>query len=157
MLNIKFFLSMVIVVTFCLMAGCSNNESKGSANSEFPPSYTGVVIVNGAQYEMKKGNYQWQRKKGLQTEVVQTDHAAPNQMAEQMEAIRTKPNQQIAIEIENNPDCKIYLWNENGVEKEIKQEANQLIVPSNKGKYIYEVVAEWADGTISYTFVVEVQ
>lgn len=39
---------------------------------------------------------------------------------------------------------------------EIEQNANQITLPSNKGKYIYEVLAEWKSGTISYIFVVEI-
>jgi len=139
--------------------GCSINVDKETEDidSEFPPSMTGLIIINGMEYQMEKGNYKWKRKKGLETEVVQTDHASPYQMADHIGSISTNPNQKVEIKIEGNPDIKVYLWNEEGREKEIEQDANQIIVPSSKGKYIYEVLAEWTNGTISYTFVVEIQ
>ncbi|WP_282172377.1 hypothetical protein [Cytobacillus firmus] len=52
---------------------------------------------------------------------------------------------------------KVFLWNETGKEKEIMLEDDQITVPADKGKYIYEVLAEWKNGEISYTFVAEVQ
>lgn len=113
-------------------------------------------MMDKTAYPMKAGAYRWERKNGLETTIVMTDHASPSQMAEQMEAIRTNPNQIIDITIEGNPAIKVYLWSEMGRSKEIKQEANQLIVPSRTGNYIYEVEAVWPNGTISYTFVIEV-
>ena len=80
-----------------------------------------------------------------------------SRISEHMESISTTPNQKVDIKIKGNPDIKVNLWNGKGIEKEIEQDDNQIIVPSSKGKYIYEVVAEWPNGTISYTFVVEVQ
>ncbi|WP_285395750.1 hypothetical protein [Lysinibacillus sp. fls2-241-R2A-57] len=158
-MGLKHFFVIILMFSIFLITGCSNNVDKGTEDidNEFPPSYTGLIIINGTEYQMEKGGYKWERKKVLGTEVVQTDHASPNQMAEHMESISTIPNQKVYIKIEGNPDIKVYLWNEKGLEKEIEQKANQIIVPSSKGKYIYEVLAEWTNGTISYTFVVEVQ
>ncbi|WP_286167824.1 hypothetical protein [Bacillus sp. 22-7] len=51
----------------------------------------------------------------------------------------------------------MFLWNQSGKEKEIKLEDDQITVPADKGTYIYEVLAEWKNGEISYTFVAEVQ
>jgi hypothetical protein len=50
-----------------------------------------------------------------------------------------------------------HLWNEEGSGREIALNANQITVPSSKGKYIYEVLAVWTNGTVSYTFVLEIQ
>jgi hypothetical protein len=49
------------------------------------------------------------------------------------------------------------LWNENGREEQVKLHEDKLTAPSRKGNYIYEVFAEWMDGEISYTFVVEIK
>ncbi len=86
-----------------------------------------------------------------------TDHASPNQMAELLKPIRVKPEQKVKVKIEDDPVMKVFLWNETGKEKEIKLEDDQITVPADKGKYIYEVLAEWKNGEISYTFVAEVQ
>lgn len=158
-MRLKPFFIVILAFSILLITGCSNKVIKETKNkdSEFPPSMTGLILINGIEHQMEDGNYKWERKKGLGTEVVLTDHASPFQMAENMDSIVVNPNQKVEIKIEENPNFKVYLWNEKGREKEIKQDANQIIVPSSKGKYIYEVLAEWTNGTISYTFVVEIQ
>ncbi|MFT4415079.1 hypothetical protein ACLM5H_14555 [Fredinandcohnia humi] len=135
-----------LAFSILLITGCSN-KTKGVDN-EFPPSMTGLITINGMEYQMEEGNYQWERKKGFGTEVVQTDHASPYQMADSIKSISVKPNQKVDIKIEDNPNIKIFLWTEKGRGKEIKPAANQITVPSNKGKYIYEVLAEWTNGSV---------
>ncbi|WP_246586493.1 hypothetical protein [Cytobacillus gottheilii] len=153
-------LKMILALFIILIMGCSNNVADigtEDLNSEFPPTMTGLIIINGIEHQMEEGGYHWERKKGLETEVVATDHASPYQIADHMKPISVNPNEKVEIMIEENPTITVYLWNENGREKEIEQNANQIIVPSSKGKYIYEALAEWANGTVSYTFVIDIQ
>ncbi|WHY32119.1 hypothetical protein LG291_13445 [Cytobacillus firmus] len=145
---------MIVILSVSLLFGCSD---KSVDQAEFPPEKTAAAEVNGTEYPMEKGNYQWVRKKGLETESVKTDHASPNQMAVQLKPIPVKPDQKVKVKIEDDPVMKVYLWNETGKEKEIKLEDDQITVPADKGTYIYEVLAEWKNGEISYTFVAEVQ
>ncbi|MEH6943241.1 hypothetical protein [Bacillus sp. JJ722] len=158
-MRLKTFFIVIFAFSIFLILGCSNNVVKEAEDidSEFPRSMTGLIIINGMEYQMEEGDYQWERKKGLGTEVVQTDHASPYQMVDHIESINVNSNQKVDIKFEKNPDIKVYLWNEKGRGKEIEHDANQIIIPSSKGKYIYEVLAEWTNGTISYTFVVEIQ
>lgn len=64
-----------------------------------------------------------------------------SRISEHMESISITPNQKVDIKIEGNPDIKLIYRNGKGVEKEIEQDANQIIVPSSKGKYIYRLVS----------------
>ena len=137
-----------------LLVGCSDEVVK---EGDFPPSLTGLVIIEGIEYRMEEGNYNWERKTGLGTEVVLTDHASPYQMSSHIEPINVNPSQKMTIQIEDNPDIIVYLWNESGREREIELTANQLTLPSKDGKYIFEVLAEWPNGTVSYTFVADIQ
>ncbi|MGN7175088.1 hypothetical protein BK139_08835 [Paenibacillus sp. FSL R5-0490] len=146
--------SMIVIASVTLLFGCSD---KPVDQAEFPPEKTAFAAVNGSEYPMEKGNFRWTRKKGIETESVTTDHASPNQMAEYLKPIPVKPDQRVKVKIEDNPVMKVYLWNETGKEREIKMEDNQITVPSEKGKYIYEVLAQWKNGEISFTFVAEVQ
>ena len=150
---------MIIVLSIFSVMGCSNNvdEKNEEIDIEFPPSLNGVVIINGTEYQIERGGYRWERRKGLGTEVVQTDHASPYQMAEHIESISANPNQKVDIKIDGNPNIEVYLCNEKGREIEIEHNDNQIILPSSKGKYIYEALAEWTNGTISYTFVMEIK
>jgi hypothetical protein len=153
-------LTIAILVYFVLLlSACSNNSTIQAEKNEreFPPDLTGVVEVNNREYKMERGGYIWERKQGLNTEVVQTDAASPYQIAENYEAIAVKPNEKIHIAVEENPHLTAYLWNENGPEDEMELDENQLTVSIDKGKYIYEIIATWPNGEYSYTFVVEVQ
>ncbi|TQR17537.1 hypothetical protein [Psychrobacillus vulpis] len=151
-----------IVFSLLWLMGCSNNmdggEKKDVENgNEFPPSMTGIIKASNKEYEMKSGNYRWERKQGSNTEVVQTDAASPYQLAEQFNAIMLEQNTNINIEIEGNPNISVYLWNENGRDKEVTLTSNQLSAANSKGRYVYEVLAKWSNGEVSYTFVVEIR
>jgi hypothetical protein len=156
-LNFLFF-AMIIFLLF-LIASCSSEVGKNSAGNEheeFPPSMNGSILIDGKEYQMAKGGYRWERKQGLKTQVVTTDHASPYQMAEHIKAISLTPNEKIKISIEENPEISVYLVNVNGREKEIKLVEHLITAPSEKGMYIYEVEAKWKNGTVSYVFVIEI-
>ncbi|QFF99241.1 hypothetical protein PB01_10580 [Psychrobacillus glaciei] len=156
------FLSFAMLVFSTLwITGCSNgsdekNKKVEGSKNEFPPSMTGSINVNDKEYEMVVGNYRWVRKQGLDTQIVETDAASPFQIAENFSTIMVEPNTNINIEIEESPRVSLYLWNENGREKEVTLKNNQLLSPTSKGKYIFEIIAKWSNGEVSYTFVLEV-
>ena len=116
---------------------------------EFPPAIIGFVKINETRYKMTKGNFKWEKG----NETVQTDAASPSQIAENFKPIIAEPNSKATIEIEQNPNLSIYLWDSEEVK--LASKGNQFFVPSIKGQYIYEVVAKWSNGEVSYTFVVE--
>lgn len=141
-----------------IIVGCSGgiDQVSGKEDADFPPSMIGLIQVDEAEYEMKAGGYRWERKTGSGMEVVRTDAAAPNQIAEEIEAILIEPNSTITIEIDDSPEINVYLWNANGKEKAVPVHNNGISAPNHVGTYIYEVVATWSTGEISYTFVVDV-
>jgi hypothetical protein len=151
----------IIIFSFCI-TGCSistdgnNQQASENMNDDFPPAMKGFVNVNRKKYEMKAGNYEWERKVGSETEVVTTDAASPSQIAESFNPISVEPNANINFEIQDNPNISIYQSIEKDRDKEVILKNNQLSVPSSKGRYIYEVLAKWSNGEVSYTFVVEV-
>ena len=158
-MNVKriLFFIMTILSVF-LIVGCSGgiNQVSGKEDIDFPPSMTGLIQVNEAEYEMKAGGYRWERKTASGMEVVRTDAATPNQIGEEIEAIRIEPNSTITIEIDENPEIDVYLWNANGKEKAVPVHNKEISAPNHVGTYIYEVVATWSTGEVSYTFVVDV-
>jgi hypothetical protein len=153
----------IIVFSLLWISGCSNGQvnagidvNEGSEN-EFPPTISGTIKIDDTQHEMVAGGYRWERKQGTETQTIQTDAASPYQIAEDFKAIAIEPNQKITIDIAKNPQLVVYLWNKNEREKEIKLNEHQITAPASKGRYIYEVFATWANGEVSYTFVVEVK
>ncbi len=151
-MKLKKIIPIVVIFLFTLL-GCTTSTS----NDVEVPSFKAFVNIDGKDYEMNRGGYQWSVKRGLSTQVVSTDHASPNQMAENIDPISVKPNQEVNIQIEDNPKIKVHLWNETGLENEIEHNNNVIVLPSQQGKYIYEVAAEWKNGNISYVFVVDVR
>lgn len=153
----KRFLAVILLGLSLFMTACSSESSKKESENEndFPPTMTGTIEVNGQQYDMAKGNYRWERKQGMETQVIQTDAASPYQIAENFDAIPIGPSENIHINIEDEPTITVYLWDENGRQEEVSVNSNQIEAPENAGKYVYEVLAEWSHGEVSYTFVVE--
>lgn len=150
-LNRLFFAYVLILF---LLTGCASRADELSG--EFPPAMSGAVIVEEKTYKLEEGNSRWERKQGLETEVTTTDAPSPSQLAEVVEVIQIEPNTDILIEIEQNPAQTVFLWNGTNRDKEIKLTNNKFPAPSSQGRYVYEVFAEWPNGEVSYTLVVEV-
>ena len=123
-------------------------------NEEFPPELTGFIRSGESRYEMANGGYSWSKGNLMETQTVQTDYAGPTQIGENFEAIVLDPGSQVSIEIEQDPDLSLFLWVSNDKSEAI--EGNEITVPANKGRYIYEVVAKWSNGEVSFTIVIEV-
>lgn len=58
--------------------GCSINNV---SDENFPPSFSAIFKINEIEHDMTSGGYNWERKKGFNTEVVTTDAASPNLIA----------------------------------------------------------------------------
>lgn len=116
--------------------------------NEFPPVITGIVTIDGTRYQMTKGHFKWE--KGNKT--VQTDALSPTQIAQNYKAITVEPSSKAFIEIEQNPHLVVYLWESE--ERKLVSQGSEILVPTKKGRSIYEVLASWSNGEVSYTFVV---
>ncbi|WP_438314274.1 hypothetical protein [Sporosarcina sp. FA9] len=160
----KLVLITVFAFSLCLITGCANEKmiienttteqslpKFDLINNEFPPTLNGFVTINDTRYDMASGGYQW----SIGNQTVTTDHAGPTQMAEHFTAIMAKPNSVATIQIPQNPNLNAYLWNPN--DTRVHLEDNQITIPDAPGRYIYEVRAEWSNGNMSFTFVVEVE
>lgn len=119
-------------------------------NNEFPPYPHGFVEIDETRHEMATGGFKWTT--GNQT--VQTDAASPAQIAENFNAIVVDANSKVNMDIEQSPNVSVYLWDHE--RKKMMLEGNELTVPATSGHYIYEVVAKWNNGEVSYIFVVDV-
>ncbi|QUG43019.1 hypothetical protein KD050_07220 [Psychrobacillus sp. INOP01] len=153
----KGILVVILLGLSLVMTACSSESSKQESENDFPPTMTGTIEVNGQQYDMAMGNYRWERKRGMETEVIETDSASPYQIAENFDAIQIGQSDTIHINIEDEPTITAYLWDENGRQKEVSVNNNQIKAPESAGKDVYEILAEWSNGEVSYTFVVEIQ
>ena len=119
-------------------------------NDGFPSTFSGFVTINQTRYNMQRGGFEW--RKGNQ--VQQTDAASPLQIAEKFKAIDAVENSRMSIDVEQDPTLYVYRWDAETESR--KREGYPIIVPAEKGRYIYEAIALWANGEVSFTFVIEV-
>jgi hypothetical protein len=168
----RFLLSILMIFTVLMIIGSiwsvwknyfSSNED--IRDEEFPPNFHGYISIDGKRYSMNPGGFKWERKKGFSTEVIQTDHASSTQMAQTIEAIPTKPGENINIFIEENPEILVFIVGKNERNTEVKVVENEIFAPEKAGTYIYEVLAtwengkepaKWTSGKQTYVFVIEV-
>jgi len=153
----KRILAVTLLGLSLIMTACSEESIEKESENDFPPIMTGIIEVNGQQYDMAKGNYRWERKEGMETQVIQTDAASPTQIADDFEAIPISRSAIIHINIEEEPSITIFPWDENGRQKEVSINNKQFEAPESAGKYVYEVLAQWSNGEVSYTFAVDIK
>lgn len=109
----KRILAVTLLGLSLIMTACSRESIEEESENDFPPTMTGIIEVNGQQYDMAKGNYRWERKEGMGTQVIQTDAASPYQVADDFEAIPISQSEIIHINIEEEPSITVYPWDEN--------------------------------------------
>ncbi|MBN6889216.1 hypothetical protein ACUXCC_004483 [Cytobacillus horneckiae] len=161
-MNNKYILILVMSVLFSGMTGCSNVAGKKvedarsilplfkSESDEMPPKVDGHIEINGQLHELAKGGYTWENG----NTVVTTDAASPAQIAETLSPINVEPESEMSIEIEQSPSITIRLWE--GDHSSFISEGNEVTAPTQPGEYIYEAIAKWSNGEVSFTFVIEV-
>lgn len=121
------------------------------SNHAFPPHLKGFIVINGTRYKMAAGGFNWTRK----NQSIMTDAASPTQIAEKMEPIIVEANSEATIVIEQNPSLSAYTWNTE--QQAVATEEGRIALPATVGPTIYEVVAQWTNGRVSFTFVVDVK
>lgn len=159
-LLIVMLISLVLFVVGCSMEEVEKPEETQSSLPEytfekgvFPPSPSGFVKVEETRYEMAKGGFRWE----MGNMASETDVAGPTQIAEHFEVIEVGPSSEVDIEVEQKPKLSVLLWEDEEKASSIQLGENQLTMPTEEGRYIYEVRAGWQNGEVSYTFVVEVK
>lgn len=154
----NFLIVMLLVISTLVFIGCTDkNESSEEVGNkfvftknEFPPKVPGYIMVGNKRYKMEEGNYEWNKD----NTTIRTDHAGPTQIAESFKSIQVKPSEKIRLELKQNPLAVTYVWDdEDGSEY---SDDTEFTAPADEGIYIFETVAKWSNGEVSYTFVLEV-
>ncbi len=110
----------------------------------------GKVNVDDKVYTMRIGDFEWKEDDFEAKKISSTDI---NELADQFKTLEVEEGDKLKIEIEQNPTSIIVnQWNENGTREDVEFESNEITIPSENGYYIYEVIAEWNEGKISYIF-----
>lgn len=134
----------LISLTLLLFVGCNSNLKTSIPDLK--------VSVDGSEILVSRGGYEWTNNIGFsKKENVTADSASPEQIAETMSGNKVKPQSELILSFSEKPkNVEIIAWGESK-ENKYTYANDKLIVPQEKGTYIYEVFGEWTQGHVSYT------
>jgi len=120
-----------------------------------PP--TPNVTAGDTKIATTQGSYCWN---GLfSSQCVDKVYKNPLEMAKEHKPTVVSPNEEIKIEFKKAPiagTMKVEQWiGEDN--REIETNNNSIIVPTEKGVYVYYVLVDWKQGDGNYAFSVEVE
>ncbi|MFJ5621614.1 hypothetical protein ACIQD3_02565 [Peribacillus loiseleuriae] len=151
----KKYLFTIIMLFIFNVVGCSSEATEEPP--EMPPEV--IVKINGENIETARGTYKWESKGLFSNKTVIADAALPFQIAANMKAEIIEQSSLANIEFNDGsqPQLHAYLWEEEKRGEALLVNQREITLPSEKGKYIIEIHAEWTNGDSSYILVVEVQ
>ena len=138
-------LVLLLSIMFLGIVGCNVESGMDIPDLE--------VMYEGEAIEVMKGGYNWTTKSGLWgEESVIVDAASPQDIAKGMKGNRVPVGAKLDLVFSKKPiSFKVVNWGEPG-ECELTAAPDTLTIPEEEGTYIIEVIGEWKEGQISYTF-----
>lgn len=147
-------LSILIVLMLFNFVGCNNRlnetlELNGKEINIYEKMNlpTLKVIFDTENILVKKGGYNWDTGK----ESIIADSESPDQIADKMEGTEVKPESELMLDFSKKPNkVNVIDWSK------LKNNSytfdnDKIIVPKEEGTYIYEIIAEWEQGQVSFT------
>ncbi|MGM0838235.1 MAG: hypothetical protein ACQEV7_19010 [Bacillota bacterium] len=159
-----FFISLLIVIA-TLASGCSKPPSSPQqavdtkTSQRIKPPEIQLVLTDDALLYSEPGSYDWTERNGDIEESVTVEADTPKIIGARMDAVYLEPEEKVAIKFDSDfvPELQVFVHLEDRNTEEVALEGNTIILPSEKGRYIYEVHGEWPEGNASYIFVVEIK
>ena len=130
-----------IVLTFMLftLIGCSNSINSKIPELKITTNHEDVVVI--------RGGYSWTTHLN-ESEIADTD--SPLQIANDIEGTYVLPESQLKLQFTKVPNRITVLdWHEKGADEWISSK-DTFTTPAEKGTYIFEIIADWEQGTVSY-------
>lgn len=109
------------------------------------------ISTNSFEILVIKGGYEWSNNVGLfRQETVNADSATPEQIAETMDGNKVKAQSELILDFSEKPNnVNVIAWGESK-DNTYTFTNEKIIVPTEKGIYIYEIIGEWNQGHVSY-------
>ncbi|WP_426351186.1 hypothetical protein ACPWSR_08150 [Alloiococcus sp. CFN-8] len=143
----------VIIILLALfsfiLTGCSNTAEESSEEINIP---TLKVTYNEENISVEKGGYQWTVKLGpfILKQVI-ADSASPDQIAEKMKGNEVPSHGELKLSFSRKPNKVTVVDWSTVKDNSYTFDDNTIIVPKEKGTYIYEIIGYWDEGQVSYT------
>ncbi len=143
------------------VAGCATSYSKDQAENEeganhftSPPQLT--LIVDGDSYAVAQGGYSWSYENTDGTTVnVAADSMSPSEMVNGRNSIEVDEDTEITLQFEMDPaDYKVKIWDKDNT---VKAVYDKIDLSEYRGNVIYEVYANWEQGSSSYAFLLYIR
>ena len=121
-----------------------------------PP--TPNVTIGDVDIPTTQGSYCWEGL--LSAQCVDKAYTSLYDMASTHKPTVVSPNEKIKIEFKKKPiagTMKVEQWvDEDNIQK-VEVKNGSIVVPKEKGVYVYSVVSDWKQGDGNYAFSVEVK
>lgn len=121
-----------------------------------PP--TPNVTIGDVDIPTTQSSYCWEGL--LSAQCVDKAYTSLFDMASTHKPTVVSPNEKIKIEFKKNPiagTMKVEQWvDEDNIQK-VEVKNGSIVVPKEKGVYVYSVVSDWKQGDGNYAFSVEVK
>jgi hypothetical protein len=151
-----------LVVLISLIVGCTNQEnasdkggeSVNTNNSRTPPNLT--ISVDDTTFGTVLGSYSWSYSNSDGTSTgIHADSAVPPFLVQGEQGVNVNPNTEIELNFPKMPiDYQVRIWSE---DNNVIATNKEVVFPDQKGRVIYEVLATWEQGTVSYGFVLNIE
>ncbi len=144
----------VVTVGFLVisLAGCSGNK----AEVKSPPSLK--VLYQDKSIEAARGTFSWsiKNKNGKIISTINADTAGPAELVKGSAPLTAAPKSVLNLNFSDKPvNITVNIWQGTEIIKQTVID-NKVTIPESKASVIYEVVADWNDGTVCYAFLVNV-
>ncbi|MDP4153435.1 MAG: hypothetical protein Q8865_08390 [Bacillota bacterium] len=139
------------MIFFISLIGCTVSNVSNS-----PPELK--ILYKDKSVEAIKGTYSWAsiNLNGAKT-FTTADCSAPPELVRNSVPMTVSANSPLSLSFSKKPSkTEVRIWHDNDI---IKQQLvnGKIIIPEQKGKVIYEVIGTWKNGTVYYTFLVNVE
>lgn len=132
-----------------ILAGC-NGFPNGTISQP-----KGNVIIDGEQYTMMSGDYEWKEDN---VEISAKSTQDINELAELFKTVEVDKGDTLKFEIEKNPiSITVAKLNDDGTTEYVEMKDNEIIIPSESGYYIYQLKTIWPTGKQTFVFDVNVE
>ncbi|MCM3638179.1 hypothetical protein M3152_10620 [Sporosarcina luteola] len=161
-MGIRYSYFVFIIVMLLITAGCSNEKLSNDENHNSkeivkteeivnltPPKLT--VLAEGKKIFAGQGSYSWSEVNDDGTvKNINTHTGPPPEFGGKELLVKSQSEVQLIFE-EAPSDYQVRIW-ETDNDKAIPVTDNTFTITQNKGKVIYEVIANWEQGTATYAF-----
>ena len=119
-----------------------------------PPVPT--ITVGDTEILTTQGSYCWGGL--ISARCVDKSYTGVLDMANEHKATVVSPNEEIKIDFKKDPETmEVEKWIDKENTEKIKLNANSISAPNEKGKYVYNVLADWKQGDVNYVFSIKVE